>query len=116
MAIEERNAVISSATMEIEDHGSLSSFVHLSWSGAGQGFGGHVLGRSEVRGDHGAYCATWVLGILRAAGVTKWSDLPGKVVRIRHEWNKVHAIGHAIDDDKWFSADDEFERIRKARP
>ena len=36
-----RNAVIQSTMLGYEDHGILTCFLHLDYSGAGQGFGGY---------------------------------------------------------------------------
>jgi hypothetical protein len=42
--------------------------------------------------------------ILNIAGVNKWEDLSGRFIRVRATHDKVHAIGHIIED-KWLDFD-----------
>lgn len=103
------NARIRSANITVENHGILDAWVMLEWAGGGQGFGGWCLAG-------GPHCAIFLVGVLRAAGVERWSDLAGCVVRIRHEeFGRIHAIGHAITDDCWFDPSAEFARVKAAK-
>jgi hypothetical protein len=109
--IETCNAVITGASLTIADHGVLSSFVSLSFSGGGQGFGGYALSVLEIpKGPN--YAGIWIVRVLQIAGVTEWDQLRGKTVRIRHEHSKVHAIGHIIEED-WFDPSVVFARMEK---
>lgn len=101
--MQERNALITKATLELE-RGFLSSWITVEWSGGGQGFGGYVLDREDIPSKH---CGIWIRGVLTAAGVESWEDLEGKVVRIRHTLDKIHAIGHPIKDC-WFTPSEAF--------
>lgn len=103
---EERNALIESATLELE-RGVLTSWLHLSWDGGGQGFGGYVLAVGTPPGPH---CGIWVREVLRVVGVDSWKDLPGRIVRIRHTPDKVHAIGHPLRE-LWFEPALAFGRL-----
>lgn len=105
--IEECNAVIVGASLSMEDHGLLSGWVQLSYGSGGQGFGGYCLGKPDepMAAPH---CAAWIMGVLRAAGVENWDHLKGRAVRVRREWTKVHAIGHIVEDDRWFTPDEVF--------
>ncbi len=105
---ETKNAKITSTMLGIEDHGILSCMIYLDYGGSGQGFGGYAMDQWSER--HGrrigaAYGAEFILRVLHAVGVERWEDLPGKHVRVRSTYSKVHAIGHIIED-RWFSPDD----------
>lgn len=104
--LEERNAVITNAEICLE-RGLLTSWITVEWSGGGQGFGGYHLGGPEQPAPH---AGIWIHGVLRAAGVEAWSELVGKVVRIRHTHEKIHAIGRAIHGvgHAWFTPSDAF--------
>lgn len=96
------NARIRSTMLGIEDHGIMTFFLNLEWSGAGQGFGGYCLdGKSGTVGHSKSIIS--IRRILEVVGVEKWEDLKGKLVRIRKddEWGQIKAIGHIIDD-RWF--------------
>lgn len=96
---------------------------HLTFdygNGTHQGFGGHVLGGEpgSKAGEHGAnpnWCAEYLVGVLRAAGVESMTQLPGKNVRVKREvgWGgKVIAIGHITKDDLWFDPETAFKKLR----
>lgn len=98
--MESRNAVIESASLSTADYGCLSSFIHLNFGdSSGQGFGGYSLYSPAHKRDVAGY---WIWRVLQIAGVSEWKDLPGKTVRVKHTWNKVHSIGHIVKDD-WFT-------------
>ena len=45
--------------------------------------------------------------------VYDWAKLPGRSVRVRATWDKVHAIGHIVKDD-WFDAASDFKVMQEA--
>lgn len=102
---ETRLARIDKATLGIEDHGFLTSFLFLTYAyegekigGSGQGFGGRVLG--------GEYTDLWVRGCLDAVGVGDWSQLPGQMVWATKDWERVYSItglntGKTFDPSEW---------------
>ncbi|MBB6306277.1 hypothetical protein [Xanthobacter tagetidis] len=115
-----RNAIIEAATLYIERGFILTSFVHLNYGGSGQGYGGYVLGglpdsKAGAHAEQGNLAAEWITGIMRAAGVEDWKDLPGKSVRVRLSQpglgGMVEAIGHIIRDDRWFDSKEAFARL-----
>lgn len=101
--METRNAVIESATLTTADHGLLSGWLHLDYGGSGQGFGGWALylpksfGRHEIKSVAGH----WIYRVMEIAGVSEWSNLPGKTIRVRSDLRQIQAIGHIVKDD-WF--------------
>ena len=108
------NAKIESTMLGVEDHGILSCMIHLSWQGAGQGFGGYafdepVFGpggreRGDFKGRRGcAFGAEFIRRLLDTLKVERWERLPGTYVRLRKTDNfgAIDAIGH-ITDERWF--------------
>jgi hypothetical protein len=107
--MEIKNAVITSAQFNTER--GLSAWLMLDYGGSGQGFGGYLLYAPEgwkAHTERGNYCGHFVWRCLEIAGVDDWSKLPGRTIRVKADHNKVHAIGHIVED-KWFDPASEFE-------
>lgn len=116
MTIETKNAVITSATITNDDHGLLSAWLHLDYSSTGQGFGGYALylPRDFSHSEHSKqrnYAGHFIWRCMEIAGVSEWSKLAGKTIRVRCEHSKVHAIGHIVKDD-WFNPTEDFEAMK----
>ena len=104
------NAKIESASIQLDRDCFLNSWLTLNYGVGCQGFGGYVLGglpdipagRHEQQKN---LAAEWIVSILIAAEVTKWSDLPGKCLRVKKvdEFGDIIAIGHITRDDRWFN-------------
>ena len=85
---EERIAKIKSADIGWEDHGILTTFIDLHYGGSThQGVPGHCLDapspeRSYQRSDRvgTAYGLTFLMRIMDACGVDRWSKVPGRTV------------------------------------
>ena len=111
--IDERNAIITSASITNDDHGLLSAWLHLDYGGSGQGFGGYALYLpKDYRHSNNQrnYAGHFIWRCMEVAGVEKWEKLQGKTIRVRCEHSKVHAIGHIVKDD-WFNPSDDFKAM-----
>ena len=111
----ERNAIITSADITNDDHGLLSAWITLDYGGAGQGFGGYALYLPKEF-THATpqpnFAGHFIWRVLEVAGVSHWKELVGKTVRVRAEQEKVHAIGHIVQND-WFSPSVDFALMRE---
>jgi hypothetical protein len=113
VTVETRNAVIESVSLTNEN-GVLSAWLHLDYGGVGQGFGGFALylPASFTHHELMSVCGHFVWRCMEIAGVTDWSKLPGKTIRVRAERIKAHAIGHIVKDD-WFYPSVDFEKAER---
>lgn len=87
------NAKICRVQLGYEDHGILTSFIHVKGEGWGQGFGG--------RGLSGKYMAEWVEHVLKTLEVDDWSDLLGTICRVERTDGMLTGLGHFLKD-QWF--------------
>lgn len=101
-----KNAVIESASITNDDHGLLSSWLSLDYGDGGhQGFGGYVLYLPKDFKHHDimSHAGHWIWRIMEVAGVSKWSDLKGKTIRVQLDSDglggKIEAIGHIVKDN-----------------
>jgi hypothetical protein len=107
--MEIKNAVITASSITAGDHSILSAWLTLDYQGSGQGFGGYCLYNpiSDFK-THGNYAGHFIWRTMQIAGVEKWSSLVGKTIRVKGDWNKVHAIGHIIKED-WFNPSQDYK-------
>ena len=114
--LEEKNAVIERATITNDDHGLLSAWLSLDYGGSGQGFGGYALylpkdfKHHEPSGPN--YAGHFIWRVMEVAGVSEWSKLSGKTIRVMAKHGGVEAIGHIVKDD-WFWPQRDFEQMRE---
>lgn len=109
--IETKNAIITSATITKGDHNLLSAYVNLDYGGLCQSFGGYVLHVPDTQKNRANYAGLFLWRVMEMAGVDEWDKLPGKTIRVKAEWGKVHAIGHIVKDI-WFNPTEEFEALK----
>ena len=98
-----RNAVIKSASIEIEDHGFLTMNITVDYGGSGQGMGGLALwadGWEKLPCSN--FAGQYIYNILTAVGAKSVSELIGKTVRIDGSYSHIDGIGHIIDDNFFY--------------
>ena len=110
-----KNAIIEDARITSDDHGLLSAWVTLDYGGCGQGFGGYALYLPKSFTHHKleSVAGHFIWRVMEVAGVSDWSKLKGKTVRVRCRFDKVAAIGHIVKED-WFCPDEDFKALREA--
>src|SRR5580700_2686203 len=87
--IKMKNAVITSAEITNDDHGLLSAWLHLEYGNCGgQGFGGYALYLPCSYSHHDQaleanYAGHFIWRVMEVAGVTEWSKLKGKTIRLK---------------------------------
>jgi len=100
------NGLIESTMLGMEDHGCMSCWLNLSFSGTGQGFGGYALDgfRPNLNRRVGtAWGLEFIKRTMDVVGVEKWESLKGKYVRVKRRERRgpIVAIGNIVAD-KWF--------------
>lgn len=104
------NAIIESVSLDDAERGFLTGWVFVTYGGGSrQGFGGYrlYLPKGFKRGDaKSGFAGHFIWRCMEIGGVTDWSELPGKAIRVRIENGLIAAIGHIIKDDWFCPADD----------
>ena len=108
----EQNAVITSAEITNDDHGVLSAWLMLDYGGSGQGFGGYALylPRGFTHHTVESPAGHFLWRVMEVAEVSRWSELPGKTIRVQSDHGKVYEIGHIVKDD-WFNPEKDFAAL-----
>ncbi len=106
------NGKILSTTLGYEDHGIFTFCLHLDFGGSGQGAGSYAL--DSYRKDLGKRVGTasgmdMIIAILNTVGVETWEELKGKYIRVKHDGERVHAIGNLLEE-KWLNFPDFYDK------
>lgn len=103
MENEIKNAVIENVKVSSDD-GFLGIWLTLDYGGSGQVFGGYALylPKSYKHHELKSYAGHFMWRVMEIAGVTEWSNLCGKAIRVNGNHNGIVEIGHIIKDD-WFN-------------
>ena len=101
--LELTNAVITSAEISNDVHRLLTAWIYLKYGEGSQVFGGDVLYLPKSFIHHGleSPAGHFIWRVMEIAEVSRWSELEGKTIRVKHNSNIVWEIGHIIKDD-WF--------------
>ena len=112
--IEIKNAIITDATLTVEDHGLLSGWIQLDYGGSAQGFGGYCLylPKSFAHHELKSFAGHWIWRVMEIAGVERWDQLKAKTIRVRGNWSHIEAIGHIVKDD-WFCPERDFAEVQQ---
>lgn len=100
------NAIITSSSVEIEDHGILTCIIGLKGNGWGASFGGYAL-KTDSNIASEDFTGFFIRRLLETVGGFALNGLKDKPCRIKLEDGTVVAIGHFIED-KWFNPKEEF--------
>jgi hypothetical protein len=118
MNIEEqeiKNAIITSARIDMGDRDLLTTWLMLDYGGgSGQGFGGYTLYLPKSYQHHtikGDFAGHFIFRSMQIAGVEKWEDMKGKSIRTKISGGLIIAIGHIVKDD-WFNPSEDFEKMK----
>lgn len=109
-----KNAIIKSAEISTGDRGLLDCWLQLDYGGNCQGFGGFSLYLPQSWKHHKlmSVAGHHIFRIMEVAGVDKWSDLPGKTIRVAGTDDRITSIGHIVKDD-WYTPSEDFQKARK---
>ena len=104
-----QNAVIEKASITCED-GVLDCWLTLDYGDCGhQGFGGYALYLPKSHSYHEvkSVAGHHIYRCLEIAGVSRWSDVVGKTIRVKIVDGLIDSIGHIVKSD-WYSPKIEF--------
>lgn len=110
------NAIIKKARIDMGDRNLLTAWLDLDYGSTGQGFGGYslYLPKSYTHHELKSYAGHFLFRCMEIAGVETWDSIVGKSIRVKHNWQKIEAIGHIIKDD-WFYPDKDFNNQNKQK-
>lgn len=109
--LEVDNAIVTSVSLSIADHGCLSGWLLTEFGSGGCGFGGYMLGRRDENNLHGkGHAAEFIVRCIKVCGVEEWEKIKGQPIRVLHEGlgGGIVAIGHFLKDE-WFCPRKEWE-------
>ncbi len=104
------NAVIEDAVITIQS-GRLTAWLFVEHPYGNQGFGGYALYLPKSFTHHNPHSQTlghFIWRVMEVVGVSNWSDLKGKHIRIQGDPSKITAIGNILKE-KWYTPEDEFQ-------
>jgi hypothetical protein len=115
MGMSIRNALIESVEITDSDRGILDAWLHLNYGSSGQGFGGYALYLPKSFSHHKleSVAGHFIWRCMEIGGVTKWSNLKGKTIRVDTDgdFGQIKGIGHIVKDD-WFYPEVDFAALK----
>ena len=115
MSPEIKNAIIESAEINDGERGLLTAWLQLDYGGSGQGFGGYSLYLPKSFKHHTMehnFAGHFIWRCMEIAGVSSWSALKGKTIRVKSNHSGIEAIGHIVKDD-WFCPAEDVAAMKK---
>lgn len=111
-----QNAIIEDAILDDAGRGLLTAWIRLKFDGSGQGFGGYslYLPKSFKHHEIESVAGHFIWRCMEVAGVTCWDHMKGKTVRADTSHSQVFGIGHIVNDD-WFYPADDFANLKGKR-
>lgn len=113
-----KNAIIESAEITCAERGIFDCWLTLDYGGSGQGFGGWslYLPKSFTHHKLESPAGHHIFRIMEVAGVTEWSKLKGRTIRVRTDSESefggtIEAVGHIVKDD-WFCPKDDYKSLK----
>lgn len=107
-----KNAVITSAVIDIADRGCLQVWLGLDYGDSGaQGFGGYALYLPNGWKHHdqrSGNAGHFLYRCMEIAGVGQWDKMVGRTIRVQASHSEVYAIGHIVKND-WFVPREDFK-------
>ena len=102
-----KNAKITDVSLTMGEHGCLTYWLSLNFSGCGCGYGGYCLGHGYLGAKEFDATSKGLVAMMRimdVVGVERWEDMEGKYVRIVDNGlgSPVDTIGNIIEE-KWFN-------------
>lgn len=98
------NAVITSAIIDDGGIGLLTAWIHVDHENGSQGFGMHFTCQKTLKMEgevSSGYAGHFIFRCMQIAGVSEWSKMVGKTIRVDAEHSKIHGICHIVKND-WF--------------
>jgi hypothetical protein len=97
--VETKNARIQGTTLGQIDH-VFSFKIDVLYDGRSTQSGGYIT--LHKVGSPRSICGSMISRILEVVDVSTWEELPGAVIRVKADHDKLHAIGHYLED-KWLN-------------
>jgi len=111
-----QNAIIVSAQIDDADRGLLTAWINVDYGSSQQGFGGYSLYLPKSCSHHKLLSPAghFIWRCMQIAGVSDWSKLSGKAIRVSSErggfGGTINGIGHITKDD-WFFPSEDFKDL-----
>lgn len=79
-----------------KEKGVLTVMLHLDMNGGCHNFGGDISGSSAI---------DYIHSLIQCISVPSWEHMRGKFVRVKHDGDKLIAVGHIVEE-KWVNPEE----------
>ena len=98
--METRNAMIEEVRITSKDIGCLTIQMTLDLGTCNQGINGYILySPNKEDRQESEVAGRFIWRLMAIAEVSEWSDLKGKMIRIRGDMYGIEAVGHILRED-----------------